>query len=142
MRVLMRRQRMCRRGRCRRTGNTAERAFRGPVIARKNAGGSRNDAAARLAATSWTATATADMAGLNVLAYLTAYLDACGRNGGNPGRPRTGPVPALDSQSRRPAHVGADASARLTRPSHHDGGVTISSEPMPSGSMPAHRTSE
>ncbi len=24
------------------------------------------------------------MAGLNVLAYLTAYLDACGRNGGKP----------------------------------------------------------
>lgn len=24
------------------------------------------------------------MAGLNVLTYLTAYLDACGRNGGKP----------------------------------------------------------
>jgi hypothetical protein len=32
----------------------------------------------------WTVTATAEMAGLNVLTYLTAYLDACGRNGGNP----------------------------------------------------------
>lgn len=28
----------------------------------------------------WTVTATAGMAGLNVLTYLTAYLDACGRN--------------------------------------------------------------
>jgi hypothetical protein len=28
------------------------------------------------------------MAGLNVLTYLTAYLDACGRNGG---KPITGP---------------------------------------------------
>jgi hypothetical protein len=28
------------------------------------------------------------MAGLNVLTYLTAYLDACGRNGG---KPLTGP---------------------------------------------------
>ena len=64
--------------------NTAERAIRGPVIARKNAGGSRNEAAARLAATFWTATATAEMAGLNVLTYLTAYLDACGRGRGKP----------------------------------------------------------
>ena len=37
-----------------------------------------------VAATFWTATATAEMAGLNVLTYLTAYLDACGRNGGKP----------------------------------------------------------
>ena len=29
-------------------------------------------------------TATAEMAGLNVLTYLTAYLDACGRNDGKP----------------------------------------------------------
>jgi hypothetical protein len=64
--------------------NTAERAIRGPVVARKNAGGSRNEDAARLAATSWTVTATAEMAGLNVLTYLTAYLDACGRNSGKP----------------------------------------------------------
>ncbi len=64
--------------------NTAERAIRGPVVARKNAGGSRNEDAARLAATFWTVTATAEMAGLNVLTYLTAYLDACGRNGGKP----------------------------------------------------------
>jgi transposase len=32
----------------------------------------------------WTVTATAEMAGLNVPTYLTAYLDACGRNGGKP----------------------------------------------------------
>jgi transposase len=38
----------------------------------------------RLAARVWTVTATAEMAGLNVLTYLTAYLDACGRNGGKP----------------------------------------------------------
>jgi len=55
---------------------------------RKNAYGSRTDDAARLAATVWTVTATAEMAGLNVLTYLTAYLDACGRNGG---KPLTGP---------------------------------------------------
>ena len=64
--------------------NAAERAIRRPVVTRKNAGGSRNDDSARLAATIWTVTATAEMAGLNVLTYLTACLDECGRNGGKP----------------------------------------------------------
>ncbi len=64
--------------------NAAERALRRPVVTRKNAYGSRHDDAARLAATIWTVTATAEMAGLNVLTYLTAYLDACGHNGGKP----------------------------------------------------------
>jgi len=64
--------------------NAAERALRRPVVTRKNAYGSRNDGAARLAARVWTVTATAEMAGLNVLTYLTAYLDACGRNDGKP----------------------------------------------------------
>jgi transposase len=36
-------------------------------VTRKNAYGSRNDDAARLAARIWTVTATAEMAGLNVL---------------------------------------------------------------------------
>jgi transposase len=64
--------------------NAAERALRLPVVTRKNAYGSRTEDAAKLAATVWTVTATAEMAGLNVLTYLTAYLDACGRNGGKP----------------------------------------------------------
>jgi hypothetical protein len=64
--------------------NVAERAIRRPVVTRKNAYGSRNDDAALLAARIWTITATAEMAGLNVLSYITAYLDACGRNGGKP----------------------------------------------------------
>jgi len=64
--------------------NVAERAIRRPVVTRKNAYGSRNDDAALLAARIWTITATAEMTGLNVLTYLTAYLDACGRNGGKP----------------------------------------------------------
>jgi transposase len=69
--------------------NPAERALRRPVVTRKNAYGSRHEDAARLAARIWTVTATAQMAGLNVLTYLTAYLDECGRNGG---RPLTGPA--------------------------------------------------
>jgi transposase len=64
--------------------NAAERMIRGPVLTRKNAGGSRSEDSARLAAVIWTVTATAQMAGLNVLTWLTAYLDECGRNGGKP----------------------------------------------------------
>jgi len=64
--------------------NAAERAVRLPVVTRRNAGGSRNGDSARNAAVIWTVTATAQMAGLNVLTYLTAYLDECGRNGGKP----------------------------------------------------------
>jgi len=64
--------------------NAAERQLRGPVVTRKNAGGSRNGQAAGNAALIWTVLATVQMAGLNVLTYLTAYLDECGRNGGKP----------------------------------------------------------
>jgi transposase len=64
--------------------NAAERMIRGPVVTRKNAGGSRNEDSARLAAVIWTVTATSQMACLNILTWLTAYLDECGRNGGKP----------------------------------------------------------
>jgi transposase len=64
--------------------NKAERTIRGPVVTRKNAGGSRNGDSARNAAAIWTVTATAQLAGLNIITYLTAYLDECGRNGGKP----------------------------------------------------------
>jgi len=64
--------------------NAAERALRRPVVTRKNAYGSRTEDAARLAARVWTITATAEMAGLNPITYLTAYLDTCGRTGGTP----------------------------------------------------------
>ncbi|MGH3124076.1 MAG: IS66 family transposase [Streptosporangiaceae bacterium] len=64
--------------------NLAERTIRGPVVTRKNAGGSRNGQTAKNAAVIWTVTATAQMAGLNLLTYLTAYLDECGRHDGKP----------------------------------------------------------
>ena len=64
--------------------NKAERQIRGPVVTRKNACGSHNGETAANAAMIWTVTATAAMAGLNILTYLTAYLDECGRNGGRP----------------------------------------------------------
>ena len=68
-------------------------------MTRKNAYGSRNEDAARLAARIWTVTATAQMAGLNVLTRLTAYLDECGRNHG---KPLTGP----DLERFLPWHAG------------------------------------
>ena len=72
--------------------NAAERALRRPVVTRKNAYGSRTEDAARLAARVWTITATAEMAGLNPITYLTAYFDACGRAHGERGEPPlTGP---------------------------------------------------
>ncbi len=64
--------------------NAAERQIRGPVVTRKNAGGSRNGDTARNAAVIWTVTATAQMAGLNIITWLTSYLDECGRNGTKP----------------------------------------------------------
>jgi len=64
--------------------NAAERQLRGPVVTRKNAGGSHNGDTARNAAVIWSVTATAQMAGLNLITYLTAYLDECGRNRGRP----------------------------------------------------------
>jgi transposase len=57
-------------------------------VTRKNAGGSRNGDSARNADAIWTGTATAQLAGLNIITYLTTYLDECGRNGG---KPLTGP---------------------------------------------------
>ena len=70
--------------------DAAEHALRRPVVTRKNAYGSRNGESAPPRRRIWTVTATAEMAGLNVLTYLTAYFDACGRNGGRPpAGPRT-----------------------------------------------------
>jgi transposase len=90
--------------------NPAERALRRPVVTRKNAYGSRNEDAARLAARIWTVTATAQMAGLNVIAYLTAYLDECGRNHG---KPLAGP----DLERFLPWHAGpGDLRARAQPP--------------------------
>ena len=51
--------------------------IRGPVVTRKNAG-AHNEDSTRLAAVIWTITATIQMASLNPLTYLTAYLDEQG----------------------------------------------------------------
>ena len=64
--------------------NLAERTIRTPVVTRKNAGGSHNPGTAGSAAGIWTVIATAQLAGLNIITYLTAYLDECGRHDGKP----------------------------------------------------------
>jgi transposase len=64
--------------------NASERALRGPVVGRKNFYGSGSTASAELAGRVWTITATAERAGLNPLAYLSAYLNQCAQTAGTP----------------------------------------------------------
>ena len=90
--------------------NAAERALRRPIVTRKNAYRSRNEDAARLAARIWTITATAEMAGLNVLTYLTAYLDTCGRTNG---KPPTGPTWNGSCPGPRPAKTCTPGHSHL-----------------------------
>jgi len=108
--------------------NAAERALRRPVVTRKNAYGSRTEDAARLAATVWTVTATAEMAGLNVRRAEAGPAQRrparARRQRGRrlaparPGRRRLLPAPALPRQRRGrraaghaagPGHAGAAA---------------------------------
>ena len=121
--------------------NAAERQIRGPVVTRKNAGGSRNGGTARNAAVIWTVTATAAMGGLNILTYLTAYLDECGRNGG---KPLTGP--ALERflpWNASPEDLRTWASPRRAAKIRPDNDSTgVAEEPTSAIGMPFHRTSE
>ena len=89
--------------------NPAERAIRRPVVTRRNAYGSRNDDAARPAARIWTVTATAEMAGLNVTACLTACPGACGRNSGKP-------PPGTDLERFLPWNAGPAGKEARSRP--------------------------
>ena len=123
--------------------NAAERMIRGPVVSRKNAGGSRNGDTARNAAVIWTVTATAQMAGLNLLTWLTAYLDECGRNGG---KPLTGPdldrfLPWNASPDDLRTWAQPPPSPGYTRGEHARTGMAA--EPAtPAINMPFHTTSE
>jgi hypothetical protein len=120
--------------------NLAERTICGPVVTRKNVGGSCNEHTAKNAATIWTVTATVKTAGLNIVTYLTAYLDECGRNGGKPLAGPAGTVPALERQPRRTPNLGTAAAvrripARVTpSPARPRKGAT------PTVGMPSHRT--
>ena len=91
----------------------------------------------------WTVTATAQMAALNVLTYLTAYLDACGRNGG---KPLTGP----DLERFLPWNAGPEdlqawhshpiSPAKPVPGNHHRRRPCELA--TPTIAMPTHRTSE
>lgn len=64
--------------------NAAERCLRTPVIGRKNFLGSRARWAGDLAAHVWTFAETARQHGLDPLAELTSYFEACAAAGGQP----------------------------------------------------------
>ena len=119
--------------------NRAERMIRGPVVTRKNAGGSRNGDSARSAAAIWTVTATAQLAGLNTITYLAAYLDECGRNGRKPlsGSALERFLP-WNAAPGRPPDLGTAPARRITP---HDNDVTDVTATSVIG-MPSHRTSE
>ena len=61
----------------------------------------------------WTVTATAQMAALNLLTYLTAYLDECGRNAESrsAGRRWNGSCPGRPAP--RPPRLGPASPARI-----------------------------
>jgi transposase len=64
--------------------NVAERDQRGPVVARKNFYGSGSEWAGALAARMFSLLMTMRLWGINPRTWLTAYLEACAANGGQP----------------------------------------------------------
>ena len=122
--------------------NPAERAIRRPVVTRKNAYGSRNDDAARLAARVWTVTATAEMAGLNVPGLphrLPRRLRAERRQAAV--RPGPGTVPALACRLPKTSAPGHSRHP----PDNHTETATETASPKratPPAGMPDHGTSE
>jgi hypothetical protein len=117
--------------------------IRGRVVTRKNARGSHNGDAARNAAVIWTVTATAQMARLNVLTYLAAYLSECGRNSG---KPLSGP--ALErflpwnAAPKTSAHGHSRRPTDKPRANNTTIGVGHSEPPRRPSTLPSHRTSE
>jgi transposase len=64
--------------------NTAERVQRTPVVARKNFYGSGSEWSGALAAIMFSLLMTMRLWGINPRTWLTAYLEACAANGGQP----------------------------------------------------------
>ena len=123
--------------------NAAERMIRGPVVTRKNARGSHNGDTARNAAVIWTATATAQMAGLQRLDLadcLPRRMRPQRRQAAH--RAGAGTVPALERQPRRPPHLGT-ATARRINPARITPPPTWPpTTATPAIGMPFHRTCE
>lgn len=76
--------------------NAAERALRGPVIARLTSFGSGSEEGAELVTRMFSTYGTLRLAGINFHAWMQDYLDACARNGrvGAGHGPPRGPPPA------------------------------------------------
>jgi len=112
--------------------NTSERALRGPVIGRKNYYGSGSVVSAELASRVWTITATAERTGLNPLAYLSAYLDACAQAGGK--------APQGDALARFLPWAASDTDLTKWRPGPHppgpQAGATTPDAPTPDAPTP------
>ena len=123
--------------------NLAERTIRGPVVTRRNAGGSHNGDTAKNAAVIWTVAATAKIAGLNVLTYLTPTSTNAAATAGNPSpAPRwTGSCPGTPApKTSAPGH---------SRPRPDKTPATVTPSPTwpcqsatPVTGMPSHGTPE
>lgn len=86
-----------------------------------------------------TITATAEQAGLNVLTYLTADLDACGRNRRQTtDRPGPSTIPALERVPRRPAHLGPATPDQLTHTGHRHGAAATGHADRQHAHVPRH----
>lgn len=90
--------------------NVAERAQRTPVVARKNFYGSGSEWAGALAARMFSLLMTMRLWGINPRTWLTAYLEACAANGGQP--------PA-DLSAFLPWTMGAQRLAQMRRVAGH-----------------------
>ena len=91
--------------------NTAERDMRTPVVGRKNFYGSGSQWSGKLAATLYSVVQTLKLWGINSRTWLTAYLQACGDNGGEP----PGDINAFlpwQMDAKRLAHMRAPSFAQ------------------------------
>ena len=82
--------------------NVAERVLRGPAIGRGLSFGSDSDTGARFTAMMYSVIGTLTLNGLDVLRWLTAWLQACANNGGRPPDDLTPWLPwSMDEERRR-----------------------------------------
>ncbi len=100
--------------------NLAENTLRGPVNGRKNYYGSGSIWSAQLAATLFSILQTLVLWGINPRHWLSAYLNACARNGGKPPQELAPFLPWSMDEARRaqlsaPLPIAPASNATLTR---------------------------
>ena len=81
--------------------NAAERALRGPVIARRLSFGSGSETGARFTARMYSIVATLGLNGIDVRHWLEAWLDACAANGGRAPPDRSAWLPWSMNEARK-----------------------------------------